>query len=214
MEFEQVDVVDESLTRELFTIIRNRKTPRIEFIQHADRLMNILVEWGLSRLPNKEEIVETPCGEYLGVTSTKNICAVSIVRSGDILLEAVRRALPSVSVGKILIQRDESTESKEAKLIYSKLPKHIFTQWVLLCDPLLATGGSAIKAIKQLIDNEVDEDRIYFLNLIAAPQGLRRILKEFPKIKIITAAIDVGLNNDKYVVPGVGDFGDIYYDTT
>ena len=85
--------------------------------------------------------------------------------------------------------------------------------YVLVCDPLLATGGSAICAINVLLKHHVPMDKIYFVNLISVPEGLDALITKFPEIKIITACIDSHLNQDKFVVPGIGDFGDRYYNT-
>jgi len=199
----------------LFTTIRDKNTQRREYVVHCDRLLNILAEEGLASLATEEITIETPCGPCKGLKPipASDICSVSIVRSGDILLEAVRRCLPDISVGKILCQRDESDEEKRATLYYAKLPGTIVKQKVLLVDPMLATGGSACKAIDVLNEAGVDDSQITFLVTVAAPEGLRRINKEHPKIKIVCAAVDTQLNEHKFIVPGLGDFGDRYYGT-
>ncbi len=128
-------------------------------------------------------------------------------------MSAVRSVLPASSVGKILIQRDETTEEKRAVLMYSKLPKNIATSQVLLLDPMLATGGSAASAIEVLRSAGVPEDRIIFINLLAAPEGIAFLKERAPAVKIVTAAIDSHLNSHKYIIPGLGDFGDRYFGT-
>ena len=115
--------------------------------------MRLLGEEALARLPAVVEgEVETPCGVAQGLVTVPGppVCVVSIVRSGDILQEAVRYLQPGVSVGKILIQRDESKPDKPAILYYKKLPKNISESFVILVDPMLATGGSAIRALEVL----------------------------------------------------------------
>lgn len=119
--------------------------------------------------------------------------------------------LSSVRIGKILIQRDEETALP--KLYYSKLPHDVVDRYCLLLDPVLATGGSAVKAIEVLLAHGVHEDRIIFLNLLAAPEGIEAVLSRFPKVQIITAVVDEGLNAKKYIVPGLGDFGCRYFGT-
>ena len=124
-----------------------------EFQTIGDRLMRLLGEEALARLPTVVEgEVQTPCGVAGGYVDTPGppVCVVSIVRSGDILQEAVRYLQPGVSVGKILIQRDESKPDKPAVLYYKKLPKNISESFVILVDPMLATGGSAIRALTVL----------------------------------------------------------------
>ncbi len=159
---------------------------------------------------NEYKIQNSPCDGCYGPDPTK-ICAVSIVRSGDALLEVVRDVEPAVKVGKILIQRDESHPDKIAKLFYSKLPPTIgtpATPYVLLCDPMLATGGSALTAIEVLVGEKykVAPEKIIFANMICAPEGLKRMAEEYPQIKIVTAAIDECLNDDKFIVPGLGEY--------
>ena len=116
---------------------------------------------------------------------------------------------PAVKVGKILIQRDESHPDKIAKLFYSKLPPTAGTPetpYVLLCDPMLATGGSALKAIEVLVGDKykVAPENIIFANMICAPEGLKKMAETYPQIKIVTAAIDDCLNEHKFIVPGLG----------
>merc|ERR1712130_192308 len=89
--------------------------------------------------------------------------------------------------------------------------KKISTMNVILCDPMLATGGSACGALKILIEHGCKEENILFLNTVSAPEGLKCLYKKYPKVKVLTAAVDSHLNEDKYIVPGLGDFGDRYY---
>jgi uracil phosphoribosyltransferase len=112
-----------------------------------------------------------------------NTCAVSVVRAGDSLLEAVRACEPGMPVGKILIQRDESTPEKLPKLFYCKLPPGIKGMDVLLCDPMLATGGSCKMAIQSLIEAGVQPERIIYLNVIACPEGLAALAAAYPMVR-------------------------------
>lgn len=125
--------------------------------------------------------------------------------------EAVRDVCKKIRIGKILIQRDEKTA--EPKLFYIKLPAGITKRYVFLLDPMLATGGSACTAIKILKEHSVKEKRIIFLNLISCPEGIKKVMSQHPKIRIITAAIDSHLNKKFYIIPGLGDFGDRYFGT-
>jgi len=111
---------------------------------------------------------------------------------------------PEAKVGKILIQRNE--ETAEPILFYSKIPD-IRDKDIMLLDPMLATGGSAICAINILKDKGADEARITFVNVVSCPEGIKAIMEIFPKLRIITAGLDNGLNEKKYIVPGLGDFG-------
>ena len=161
--------------------------------------------------------------------------------------QPVRRVSVGISVGKILCQRDESDPLKRAKLFYSKLPLNIHKKKVLLVDPMVATGGSASLAIRELVKAGVKAENITFLNVVSCPIGLKRLEQDWPtvsstaghrrrcralmvvvvrwatcshcfpfppsQVQIITAAIDPILNSDKFIVPGLGDFGDRYYRT-
>eukprot|EP00093_Oithona_nana_P006740 06740.XXX_128766_130599_1 [CDS] Oithona nana genome sequencing. len=184
---------------------------------YGDRLMRILAEEALCRLPSiGDGSVETPCGMASGLVDKwkLDICLVSVVRSGDILQEAVRQLQPGVKVGKILIQRDESSESKTPVLYYKKLPKDIADCFVILVDPMLATAGSAKMAISVLVDSGVCLENIMFLNLICAPEGLKALTEEYPQVQVVTGAIDDHLDEHRFIVPGLGDYGDRYYGTS
>ena len=185
-------------------------------MKYSKRAMNLLAEDALAEFPSTSTQINTPCGPFEGTQTLDptSICAVSIIRSGDCLLEAVRNVEPACRVGKILIQRDESHPEKIPKLFYSKLPPGVRSMYVLLCDPMLATGGSAIMALKVLVeDYGVDPTKIIFANMICAPEGLQRMEKEFPAVKVVTACIDECLNDEKFIVPGLGDYGDRFFNT-
>lgn len=197
----------------LLTIIRDKNTSRAEWIFYADRVIRLLVEEGLNHLPFTPKTVITPTGhKYEGVAFQGKICGVSIMRAGEAMEQGLRACCRGIRIGKILIQRNE--ETAEAQLYYAKLPQDIKDRHVLLMDPMLATGGSAVLAIDTLVKNGVDPKRIVFLNFLAAPEGIEHVLKSYPDITIIVGEIDRGLNASKYIVPGLGDFGCLYFGTT
>lgn len=211
-----VDVLHSRAVTVLLTKLRDKNTNCKEFNFYGDRLMSILAEEALARLPTvREGTVETPCGQADGLLEgdIANLSIVSIPRSGDILQEAVRKICPGVGIGKILIQRDETTKEKRAVLYYKKLPKNISDCYVILTDPMLATAGSSIKAISVLIEAGVKEENLMFLNLICCPEGLTNLHKTYPRVKVVTCYIDECLNAQKFIVPGLGDYGDRYYGT-
>ncbi|ORY34910.1 putative uracil phosphoribosyltransferase 1 [Naematelia encephala] len=194
----------------LLTIIRDEKTQRGDFVFTSDRIIRLLVEEGLNHLPVVPKTVRTPVGlEYEGVTFQGRICGVSIMRAGEAMEAGLRDCCRSVRIGKILIQRDE--ETAQPKLFYAKLPDDISERYCLLLDPMLATGGSCIKAIEVLLSHGVKEERILFLNLIASPEGVNNVCTKFPKLRMITAWVDEGLDSRSYIIPGLGDFGDRYF---
>ncbi|KAG6813184.1 Uracil phosphoribosyltransferase, synthesizes UMP from uracil [Tricholoma furcatifolium] len=194
----------------LYTIIRDKNTSRGDFLFYSDRIIRLLVEEGLNHLPVVKRTVETPTGStYEGVGFKGKICGVSILRAGEAMEAGLREVCRSVRIGKILIQRDEDTALP--KLFYSKFPADIASRYVLLLDPMLATGGSAMKAVEVLMENGVPEERIIFINLIASPEGLTTFCGRYPHLKVITGWIDEGLNEKAYIIPGLGDFGERRY---
>ncbi|KAM4064773.1 uracil phosphoribosyltransferase domain-containing protein [Hirsutella rhossiliensis] len=194
----------------LLSIIRNKDTERADFIFYSNRIIRLLVEEGLNHLPVIQHDIITPVGRtYNGLMFQGKICGVSIMRAGEAMEQGLRDCCRSVRIGKILIQRDEDTS--QPKLFYDKLPEDIAHRWVLLLDPMFATGGSAIMAVQVLKARGVPEDHILFLNLIASPEGVSNFATQFPRLKVVTAFIDQGLDEKNYIVPGLGDFGDRFY---
>jgi uracil phosphoribosyltransferase len=212
----RVRVLEGRAIRALFTVIRDEKTSPAIFAPAADRLMHLLAEEALASLPGtREASIKTPCGVFDGLRllPPEQIAVVSVVRSGDTLLEAVRHNYPGIAVGKLVVQRDESSPEKTAKLIFSKLPHDITRRSVMLVDPMLATGGSARRALEVLNAAGVRDENILFVCVVAAPEGITSLTELHPNLTVITAAIDERLNEHKYIVPGLGDFGDRYYGT-
>ncbi|EEP79203.1 uracil phosphoribosyltransferase [Uncinocarpus reesii 1704] len=194
----------------LLTMIRDERTARADFVFYSNRIIRLLVEEGLNHLPVVEQGVTTPVGQtYLGVKFQGKICGVSIMRAGEAMEQGLRDCCRSVRIGKILIQRDE--ETCQPKLFYEKLPQDIADRWVLLLDPMFATGGSATMAVEVLKAKGVPENRILFVNLIASPSAVESFARKFPQLRVVTAFIDQGLDENKYIIPGLGDFGDRYY---
>ncbi|KAH7441111.1 hypothetical protein KP509_03G025700 [Ceratopteris richardii] len=197
--------------RGMHTLIRDRETMKHDFVFYADRLIRLVVEHGLGHLPFTEKQVITPTGSvYTGVDFCKQLCGVSIIRSGESMENALRACCKGIKIGKILIHRDGDNGKQ---LIYEKLPRDIAERHVLLLDPVLATGNSAVQAIELLLQKGVPEARIIFLNLISAPEGIHVVCRRFPRLKIVTSEIDAALNEEYRVIPGMGEFGDRYFGT-
>lgn len=197
--------------RGMHTLIRDAQTTKHDFVFYADRLIRLVVEHGLGHLPFTEKQVITPTGSvYTGVDFCKRLCGVSVIRSGESMENALRACCKGIKIGKILIHREGDNGQQ---LIYEKLPQDISDRHVLLLDPILGTGNSAVQAISLLLKKGVPESNIIFLNLISAPQGVHVVCKSFPRIKIVTSEIETGLNEDFRVIPGMGEFGDRYFGT-
>jgi uracil phosphoribosyltransferase len=198
--------------RALHTVIRDRHAKREDFVPTAGRIIRQLVEAGLELLPFEPHDVTTPVGQtYHGLRLTTQVCGVSIVRAGDSMEAGLRDVLPGVRIGKILIQRDKVT--KLPHLYYSALPADIAERHVLLLDPMLATGGTALKAIEVLLEKGVPEEHIVFVNLLSAPEGIKVVRERFPNVRMVTSSIENRLNENAYMEPGIGDFGDRYFGT-
>ncbi|EJK45890.1 hypothetical protein THAOC_35475 [Thalassiosira oceanica] len=204
----------------LFTKIRDEKTSSADFGRYSRRLMRILAEESLSKLPKTVVDITTPTGAaYKGRlsivdTDPDSVCAVSIVRAGDSLLESVREIAPSIRVGKMWIQRNEASAEKEAIHSCTKLPPGVKDMDIVLCDPMLASGGSSCSALDCLINTYgVDPRRVVFANVISCPEGLNRLAHEYPDVRIVTCWVDEKLNDSKFILPGLGDYGDRYFNT-
>lgn len=204
-----------------FEIKLDINTSSVDFINYSTRSMRLLAEDALAEFPTTNKTIQTPCCDrWDGIernycANTANLCVVSIVRSGDTLASIVREIEPSCKVGKILIQRDEHSVEKLPQLIYHKLPPDIGSCYILLCDPMLATGGSVITALDLLCSStyNVNPSNVIFANVISCPEGLRIMASKYPDVTIVTIKVDDCLNENKYIVPGLGDFGDRYYNT-
>ncbi|KAA1158244.1 uracil phosphoribosyltransferase [Pseudoalteromonas fuliginea] len=193
--------------------MRDKVASKSQFIFYADQVFRLLIEKSLELVPFKDLDVTTPVGKtYKGKQFADPICAVSVVRAGESMENELRHIDLKIPIGKILIQRDVVT--KLPTLYYSKLPDHIAKCRVLIFEPMLATGGSAICAIQVLIDAGVLEENIIFVNLLCSPEGIQKVTQQFKKIQIVTSSIEEYLNGNAFMIPGIGDFGDRYFGTT
>uniref|UniRef100_A0A8C7KS30 Uridine-cytidine kinase n=1 Tax=Oncorhynchus kisutch TaxID=8019 RepID=A0A8C7KS30_ONCKI len=199
--------------RGMHTIIRNKDTNRDEFIFYSKRLMRLLIEHALSFLPLKPVQVETPQGSiYEGKRlSGKRITGVSILRAGETMEQALMHVCKDIRLGKILIQTNHDTG--EPELHYLRLPKDISEDYVILMDSTVSTGAAALMAVRVLLDHDVQEDKIFLLSLLMAEMGVHSVAYAFPKVRIITTAVDKKVNNEFHIIPGIGNFGDRYFGT-
>ncbi|XP_041831054.1 uridine-cytidine kinase-like 1 isoform X1 [Melanotaenia boesemani] len=199
--------------RGMHTIIRNKETNRDEFIFYSKRLMRLLIEHALSFLPLKPISVETPQGGvYEGKRlSGKRITGVSILRAGETMEQALMAVCKDIRLGKILIQTNHDTG--EPELHYLRLPKDISEDYVILMDSTVSTGAAALMAVRVLLDHDVPEDKIFLLSLLMAEMGVHSVAYAFPKVRIITTAVDKEVNDQFHIIPGIGNFGDRYFGT-
>ncbi|XP_068199063.1 uridine-cytidine kinase-like 1 isoform X2 [Antennarius striatus] len=191
--------------RGMHTIIRNKETNRDEFIFYSKRLMRLLIEHALSFLPLKSVSVETPQGSvYNGKRlSGKRITGVSILRAGETMEQALMAVCKDIRLGKILIQTNHDTG--EPELHYLRLPKEISEDYVILMDSTVSTGAAALMAVRVLLDHDVPEDKIFLLSLLMAEMGVHSVAYAFPKVRIITTAVDKEVNDQFHIIPGIGE---------
>ncbi|XP_030770166.1 uridine-cytidine kinase-like 1 isoform X6 [Rhinopithecus roxellana] len=199
--------------RGMHTIIRDKETSRDEFIFYSKRLMRLLIEHALSFLPFQDCVVRTPQGQdYAGKCyAGKQITGVSILRAGETMEPALRAVCKDVRIGTILIQTNQLTG--EPELHYLRLPKDISDDHVILMDCTVSTGAAAMMAVRVLLDHDVPEDKIFLLSLLMAEMGVHSVAYAFPRVRIITTAVDKRVNDLFRIIPGIGNFGDRYFGT-
>jgi uracil phosphoribosyltransferase len=204
----QIEVVQHPLVKHILTRLRDASTEPAQFRALARQLTLLLAVEATRDLPVREHTVQTPLETTQGHSLAQPIVAVPILRAGLGMLEAITELFTDVRVGYIGLERDEATAI--ARAYYCKLPP-IGASRVLLLDPMLATGGSAAQAIEVLLKAGAQD--IVHVCVVAAPEGVRLLNERFPQVRIVAASIDRGLNDRKFIVPGLGDFGDRLYGT-
>jgi uracil phosphoribosyltransferase len=204
-----VHLVHHPIAQDVLMMLRDRTTDPTEFRLLTHRLSLILTIEATRKLPMVLARVETPLEQAQGEALDVNIVVVPVLRAGLGMAEAVLQMLPHARVGHVGLQRDEQTAI--ASQYYSKLPPGIAGSTALIVDPMLATGGSAIAAIKVLQQAGVQDIRL--VCIIAAPEGIAAVEAAYPALPIFTPVIDRELNKQKFILPGLGDFGDRLYGT-
>jgi len=207
---ENVFVFDHPLIQHKVSLLRDKNTSTKEFRELVSEIAMLMAYEVTRDLPMKEVDIETPVAvAHTKMLAGKSIAIVPILRAGLGMVDGMVALIPNVKVGHIGLYRDPVTV--EPVTYYCKLPEDIEQRDVLLLDPMLATGGSASAAIGYLKEKGISN--IKFMCLIAAPEGIARIQKDHPDIKIYCAAKDEKLNDHSYIVPGLGDAGDRIFGT-
>lgn len=207
---EKITIIDHPVVARDLSILRKSTTGISDFRSALSRIATILAYFALKELPLRETKIITPITSTKGFEIDTEIIIVPILRAGLSLVDAIINFIPDAKVGHLGMYRDEKTHNPVD--YYSNLPGGIEKALTLVVDPMLATGGSADDAISFL--KKQGAENIRFISLISAPEGLERISKKYPDVSIITAAVDEKLNNDAFIVPGLGDAGDRYFGTT
>lgn len=196
----------------LMTQLRDRETCTKEVRRITEKIGELLVAKVVEALPIEEVNVKTPVAQTKGKVISTQIELLSIMRSGDTLLDTFCRHFPDANLSKILIQRNEETAEPDFK--YMKLTSTLASgAYVVITEPMIATGNTLKMAITLLKEKGVEEEKIIIAALCAAPEGLKVLYDNFPKMKVALIALDEKLNEKKYIVPGLGDFGDRYFGT-
>jgi uracil phosphoribosyltransferase len=204
-----VHLVTHPLVHDALAGLRDAGTGPERFRQLATRISLLLAAEALGALPTIEETVTSPLGPAPARRITGDVVIVPVLRAGLGMVEAILGLVPQARVGHIGLQRDEATAI--ASQYYAKLPEKLGDSFVLMVDPMLATGGSAVAALDRLRAAGAREIRI--ICIVAAPEGIAAVEHAYPDVPIYTPVIDRYLNDRKYIVPGLGDFGDRLYGT-
>lgn len=203
-------VIDHPLIKHKLTLLRTRTTPTALFRQVLREISLLLCYDATKDLELTETEIETPLERgVFPVLEGKKLCFVSILRAGNGLLEGMLDLVPSARVGHVGIYRDH--ETLKPVQYYLKVPEQFDRRLVIVVDPMLATGNSAVEAVSLL--KKAGARRLKFICLVAAPEGAERLAKAHPDVPVIAAALDRELNEKGYILPGLGDAGDRLYGT-
>lgn len=202
-------MIDHPVVQDVLLRLRDVRTRPDTFRVMASRISLLLAMEATRDLPTRETIVHTPLGEARGREIAADVVVVPVLRAGLGMLDAFLEVVPKARVGHIGLQRDEATAV--ASRYYAKFPTSLEACHVFMVDPMLATGGSAVTAIELLHQQGARDIRL--LCVVAAPEGVQLLNARFPEVRIYTPVVDQCLNGDKYIVPGLGDFGDRLYGT-
>ena len=206
----QVHIIDHPMIQHKLTIMRDKETGSKDFRQLLEEI-SLLMGYEITRdIPLEDVEIETPiCKMSAKKVSGRKLAIVPILRAGMGMVEGLHTLVPVAKVGHIGLYRNEQTH--EPVVYYCKLPEDIQSRMVIVTDPMLATGGSACDALSMLKARGCTNIRL--MCLVAAPEGISRVQLNHPDVDIFVAAVDDHLNEDAYIVPGLGDAGDRIYGT-
>ena len=206
----KLHVIDHPLVAHKMSILRDKNTSVKDFRELVSEIGMLITYEATRDLPLTTKTVETPlCTAEVPTIKGKKFAVVPILRAGLGLVDGVLRMVPSASVGHIGMYRDE--ETLEPHVYFCKMPKDIAEREILIVDPMLATGGSASEAITEMKKRGCKN--IKLMILLAAPEGVERIETDHPDVEIYCGALDKGLNENGYILPGLGDAGDRIFGT-
>ena len=204
-----VTVIAHPLVQHNLTRLRDRRTLPQEFRRLLGEIASLMLYEATRSFATSPTSVQTPLAPARGFRIKHDVVLVPVLRAGLGMLDSILQLIPNARVGFIGLKREETT--LRAQFYHKSLPKNLSRIEVILIDPMLATGGSAVAALDLLAEQGAKLVRL--VNLVAAPEGIRRVRKSYPKLPIFTAAIDRRLNHKGYILPGLGDVGDRLFGT-
>lgn len=207
-----VNILNHPLIQHKITLLRDERTGSKDFRELVSEIAALMAYEACRDLPVQDVTVKTPITTTVGKTlGGKKLALVPILRAGLGMVSGIERLIPAARIGHIGMYRNEKT--LEPVEYFCKMPADLAEREILLLDPMLATGGSAIAAIGALIKRGADIKAIKFLCLVSAPEGIKNLTEAYPQLQIYTASVDERLNENGYIVPGLGDAGDRIFGT-
>ncbi|EAI4415217.1 uracil phosphoribosyltransferase [Campylobacter fetus] len=206
---QNIRLISHPLIEHKLTILRDKNTDPFQFRMLIDEITYLMLFEASRDFELKDTEVITPVATTKSKKLAQKIMICPILRAALGMLGSVFKLLPDASVGFLGFQRDEKT--LKAEFYYAKLPKDHAERIAIVIDPMFATGGTAIDAVRFLKEKGVK--KIKFISILAAPEGLNRFSEVYPDVEVYTAAIDRGLNEKGYIIPGLGDAGDRVFNT-
>ena len=204
-----LEVLNHPLITHKLTLMRNKNTGTKDFRENLDEIAELMAYEICRDLPIQPIDIETPMGPCVGYELSKEVVIVPILRAGIGLLDGIRRLVPTAKVGFVGLYRDE--ETLQPQEYFSKFPKNLEDAIVMIVDPMLATGGSAVAALNLV--KERGAKSIKLICLVGVPEGAKAVQEAHPDVDIYLAAMDDHLNEIGYIVPGLGDAGDRIFGT-
>lgn len=207
-----IHVIEHPLIKHKLTIIRDKETGTKDFREIVNEIARLLAYEVSRDLPLENVEIETPL-----VKSTekklagKKVVVVPILRAGLGMVDGILDLIPAARVGHVGLYRDEETMKPVEYFV--KMPNNLEDRQLYIVDPMLATGGSAIAAIDSVLERGAKIENIKFISIVAAPEGVEALHDAHPEVEIFTASLDEKLNDDAYILPGLGDAGDRLYGT-
>ncbi|MGA9452159.1 MAG: uracil phosphoribosyltransferase [Verrucomicrobiia bacterium] len=204
-----VTVITHPLVQHNLSRLRDKRTQSQEFRRLLGEIASLMLYEATRDFAVRAVSVETPLASAPGLRLEREVALVPVLRAGLGMLDSILQLIPHARVGFIGLKREETT--LRAQFYHKSFPKNLGRFEVILIDPMLATGGSAVAALDLLAEQRAKHIRL--VNLVAAPEGIHRVQKSHPRVPIFTAAIDKKLNERGYILPGLGDAGDRLFGT-